>query len=84
MNIIVCYRLKSWWNPFVLNTSKKIKNLHDNILELKIHFESRLILIQWLDEKDYIKSMYIEYITYIFSTTITKHKKIEKKFNGHL
>jgi hypothetical protein len=52
MNIIVCYRLKSWWHPFVLNTNKKIKILHDNILELKIHFESRLILIQWLDEKD--------------------------------
>jgi hypothetical protein len=31
---------------------KKLKILHDNILELKIHFESRLILIQWLDEKD--------------------------------
>jgi hypothetical protein len=23
-------------------------NLHDNILEFKVHFESKLILIQWL------------------------------------
>jgi hypothetical protein len=29
---------------------KKKFNLHDNILELKVHFESKLILIQWLDE----------------------------------
>ncbi len=38
---------------------QKIKNLHDNILELKIHFESKLILIQQLDEKNWIKLMYI-------------------------
>jgi hypothetical protein len=42
-------------------------------LELKIHFESKLILIQWLDEKDWIKSMYTEYIHYMFSITIGPH-----------
>jgi hypothetical protein len=25
---------------------KKLKNLHDNVFELKVHFESKLILIQ--------------------------------------
>ncbi len=62
--------------------------MHDNILELKVHFESKLILIQQLDEKDWIKLMYIKYIIYSFSTAtkphvcgssnITKQKKIEK------
>ncbi len=57
-------------------------------MKLKIHFESKLILIQWLDEEDWIKSMYTQYITYSFSTTIgshvcdlwniTKQKEIEK------
>jgi hypothetical protein len=71
-----------------LNTSKKLKNLHNNILEFKIHFKSKLFLIQRLDEEDWIKSMYIEYITYSFSTAIgphvcdswniTKQKEIEK------
>jgi hypothetical protein len=52
-NIIVHNKLKSWWHPLViLNISKKIKNLHKNILELKVHFELKLILIQCLDEKD--------------------------------
>jgi hypothetical protein len=58
------------------------------IFELKIHLESKWILIQGLDEEDWIKSMYTQYITYSFSTTIgshvydswniTKQKKIEK------
>jgi hypothetical protein len=26
--------------------TKKLENLHDNILKLKVHFESKLILIQ--------------------------------------
>jgi hypothetical protein len=52
---------------------KKLQNLHDNILELKVQFELKLILIQQLDEKDWIKLMYIQYITYIFSTTIRPH-----------
>jgi hypothetical protein len=30
-------------------------------------FESKLILIQQLDEEDWIKSMYIKYITHNFS-----------------
>jgi hypothetical protein len=57
-------------------------------LELKVHLDTNLILIQQLDEEDWIKSMYIEYIIYNFSTTtkphvygscnITKQKKIEK------
>jgi hypothetical protein len=80
--------MKSWWHPLVnLNTSKKLKNLH-NILELNVHFKSNLILIQQLDEDDWIKSMYTKYIFYSFSMAIglhvcdswhiTKQKEIEK------
>jgi len=47
--------------------------LHYKILEPKVHFESKLILIQWLDEEDWIKSMYVEYIIYSFSTAIGPH-----------
>jgi hypothetical protein len=57
-------------------------------LEFKIHFESKLILIQWLDEEDWIKSMYTQCITNIFSMAtglhvcdlwnITKQKEIGK------
>jgi hypothetical protein len=39
-------------------------------LELEVHFESELTLIQWLNEEYYIKSMYIKYITYDFSIAI--------------
>jgi hypothetical protein len=53
MNIIVHSKLKSWWYYLaIINTSKKIWNLHDNILEFKVHFESKLILIQQLDEEN--------------------------------
>jgi hypothetical protein len=34
----------------ILNTSKKLKNLHDNILKLKVHFESKFSLdpmVKW-------------------------------------
>jgi hypothetical protein len=45
-------KLKSWWCPLtILDTTLKVLNLYDNILEFKIHFELKLILIQWLDEK---------------------------------
>jgi len=54
----------------ILNTKKKNLSLHDNIFEIKVHFESKLILIQQLDKKDWIKLMYLEYIIYSFSTTI--------------
>jgi hypothetical protein len=47
--------------------------MHDNILELKGHFESKLSLIKWLDEEDWIKSMCIKYITYIFLMAIGPH-----------
>ncbi len=57
----------------ILNISKKLKNLHNNIFELKVHFESKLILIQQLDEEDWVKSMYIEYISYNFSVAIGPH-----------
>jgi hypothetical protein len=40
---------------------KKLYSLHNNILKLKVHFESKLILIHQLNEEDWIKSMYIEY-----------------------
>ncbi len=56
------------WEP--LNINKKLKNLQNNILEFKAHFESNLILIQKLDEDDWINLMYIKYIAYKFSTTI--------------
>ncbi len=29
--------------------------MHDNLLELKVYFETKLILIQQLDEEDWIK-----------------------------
>jgi hypothetical protein len=32
----------------------KLESLHDNILELKVHFESKLILTQRLDEEYWI------------------------------
>jgi hypothetical protein len=44
-----------------LKQKQKIHNLHDNILDLKVHFESKLILIQWLNEEDWIKTMYIKH-----------------------
>jgi hypothetical protein len=62
--------------------------LHNNIFELKVHSKSKFILIQWLGEEDWIKSIYTKYITYSSLTTIvlhvydswniTKNKKIEK------
>jgi hypothetical protein len=62
--------------------------MHDNILELKVHFGSKLSLIKWLDEEDWIKSTCIKYIMYISlmairfhvygSWHITKPKKNEK------
>jgi hypothetical protein len=36
---------------------KKKSNFHNNILELKVHLESKLILIQQLNEKDWMKLM---------------------------
>jgi hypothetical protein len=57
----------------ILNTSKSVKNLHDNVLELQVNFESKLILIQWLDENDWMESMYIKYIIYLFSMAIGLH-----------
>jgi hypothetical protein len=56
-----------------LNIKKELKDVQDNILELKVHLESKLSLIQWLDEKNLIKSMCIKYITYIFSIAIGPH-----------
>jgi len=48
---IVSSKLKSWWHPLTIwNIIKKLKILHDNILKLKVHFTSKLFLIQWLDE----------------------------------
>jgi hypothetical protein len=38
----------------ILNASKKIKILHNNLFEFKIQFESKLISIQWLDDEDWI------------------------------
>jgi len=35
------------------------KNLDDNLLVLKVYFESKLILIQQSNGKDWIKLMYI-------------------------
>ncbi len=49
------------------------KHVHDNILELKAHLESKLSLIQWLDEKEWIKLMCIKYMMYSFSIAIGLH-----------
>ncbi len=51
---------------------QKQLDLYDNIIlwNSLVHYESNLILIQWLDEEDWIKSMYIRYIIYTFSTAI--------------
>ncbi len=39
-------KLKFWWHPLaILNKIFFIKKLHDNIFELNVHFESKLILI---------------------------------------
>jgi hypothetical protein len=38
---------------------QKNLNLHNNLLELKVSFETKLILIKWLNEEDWIKLMYI-------------------------
>ncbi len=67
---------------------KKNSKFHEKILEFKVHFESKSILIQQLDEKNWIKLMYIRDIAYNFSMAIrlhvcsswniTKQKKIEK------
>jgi hypothetical protein len=48
-------------------TSKTLKIFHDNILEFKINFDPIV------NEEDWIKLMYIEYITYNFSMTIGLH-----------
>jgi hypothetical protein len=42
-------------------------------MELLVHYESNLILFQWLDEEDWRKSMYIRDIIYTFSTAIGPH-----------
>jgi len=34
---------------------KSVKNVHDNIMKLKVRYESNLIVIQQLDEEDWIK-----------------------------
>ncbi len=47
--------------------------MHDNILELRVHFESKLSLIKWLNKEDWIKSMCIKYIMYIFLMAIDLH-----------
>ncbi len=55
------------------HNKKKLQNVHDNILELKVHYETKLNLIQQLDEENWIKSMCLKYITYIFSMAIGPH-----------
>jgi len=73
-SIIVCSKLKPQCHPsIILNKDKKLHSLYNNILEPKIHFDTKLILIQWLDEEDWIKSMYIDYIIYSFSMAIGLH-----------
>ncbi len=60
-------------------------------MELKIHFGSKLISIQQLNEEDHIKSMYIEYIikrtTWLHvcvHETLPKCNKQCKVGEGHL
>ncbi len=73
-------------------TKHKLKNLEfaqQHFSILKVHFESKLILIQWLDEEDWTRSTYTNYIIYNFlvatrphvydSWNITQKKKKELK-----
>jgi hypothetical protein len=70
----VCSKLEfSWHFLETLNIKKITLDVHEIFLELKVHFESKLSLIQWLDEEIWIKSMCIKYITYIFSMAIRPH-----------
>ncbi len=66
---------------------KKLQNVHDNILELKVHFESKLSLIHWLNEEDWIKSMCIKNITYIFLMAIGRmfviHDTLPNQINNN-
>jgi hypothetical protein len=62
--------MTSFDNP--IHKQKALECAH-NILELKFHFKSRLILIQWLDEKDWINSMYTTYIMCNFLSAISLH-----------
>jgi hypothetical protein len=65
--------------------------VHDNNLEIKVHIESKLSLIQSLDEEDWIKSMCIKHIFYHdckvsclwFMTYYQKKKEIKNKYNNN-
>ncbi len=53
---------------FFGNLKKEFQNVHDKILELKAHFESKLSLIQWLDEPyGECESQFLEMIGIIVS-----------------
>jgi hypothetical protein len=43
----------------ILNISKKLKNVHHNVMEFKAHYKLNVILIKLFDEEDWTKSMYI-------------------------
>jgi hypothetical protein len=65
--VVIHNKFKFWWHPLViLNTSKKLR-IYMKTPKFAL---SQNYLIQWLDKKDWIKSIYIEYIIYIFLTTI--------------
>ncbi len=51
--------------------------MHNNILELKIHFESKLSLIQSLDENNWIKSMCMKYNVHFFNVHIIENLSFE-------
>jgi hypothetical protein len=51
--------------------------VHNNILELKIHFESKLSLIQSLDENNWIKSMCMKYNVHFFNVHIIENLSFE-------
>jgi hypothetical protein len=58
-NIVVHNKLKSWWHPLVILNTSKFFRIYMKTPKFTL---SQNYLIQWLDKKDWIKSMYIEYI----------------------
>jgi hypothetical protein len=63
--------LMAFFGKFSKHKQKKL-DLYDNIIlwNSLVHYESNLILIQWLNEEDWIKSLYIRYMINTFSIAI--------------
>jgi hypothetical protein len=89
-NIEVHNQLKFWWHPLVILNTSIIFRIY---MKTPKFILSQNYLIHWLNKKDWIVSMYIEYLIYTYSTTIgfmffglwntTEQKKIEKNNAMH-